>query len=80
MRTMSAVPGWASRPRTLTAAYVKANNQPERYGDGRGSHGLSPLVKPTRLGRWSKTWSQRLRVGGRVVSIDLASITDHRST
>ena len=76
---MSAVPGWASRPRTLTAAYVKAINRPERYGDGRGGHRLSLLVKPTRLGGWSKTWGQRLRVGGRVVSIDLASITDHRS-
>lgn len=61
------------RPRTLTAAYVRTINQPGRYGDGRGSHGLSLLVKRTVNGRWSKTWSQRLRIGGRTVSLGLGS-------
>ena len=61
------------RPRTLTAAYVKSISQPGRYGDGRGSWGLSLLVKRTNNGRWSKTWSQRLRIGGRPVSVGLGS-------
>ena len=61
------------RPRTLTAAYVRTINKPGRYGDGRGSHGLSLLVKRTANGRWSKSWSQRLRIGGRAVSIGLGS-------
>ena len=61
------------RPRTLTAAYVKSISQPGRYGDGRGSWGLSLLVKRTKNGRWSKTWSQRLRIGGRSVSLGLGS-------
>ena len=61
------------RPRTLTAAYVKSIARPGRYGDGRGSWGLSLLVKHTTNGRWSKTWSQRLRVGGRTVSLGLGS-------
>ncbi len=61
------------RPRTLTAAFVRTINRPGRYGDGRGGHGLSLLVKPTANGRWSKTWAQRLRVGGRGVSLGLGS-------
>ena len=61
------------RPRTLTAAYVRTLSQPGRYGDGRGGHGLSLLVKATANGRWSKTWSQRLRVSGRTVHLGLGS-------
>ena len=52
---------------------MRTINQPGRYGDGRGGHGLSLLVKPTANGRWSKTWAQRLRIGGRVVSVGLGS-------
>lgn len=61
------------RPRTLTAAFVRTINRPGRYGDGRGGHGLSLLVKATANGRWSKTWAQRIRVGGRAVSLGLGS-------
>ena len=62
-----------SRPKTLTAAFVKSVCVPGRYGDGRGSHGLSLLVKPTVNGRWSKTWGQRLRIGGRITTLGLGS-------
>ena len=62
-----------SRPRVLTAAFVRSISRPGRYGDGRGGHGLSLLVKPTANGRWSKTWAQRLRIGGRTVSLGLGS-------
>ena len=62
-----------SRPKVLTAAFVRTVHRPGRYGDGRGGHGLSLLVKPTANGRWSKTWAQRLRIGGRVVSVGLGS-------
>ena len=62
-----------SRPKTLTAAFVRTVNEPGRYGDGRGGHGLSLLVRPTRNGRWSKTWSQRLRVNGKPVMIGLGA-------
>ena len=61
------------RPRTLTAAFVRTISRPGRYGDGRGGHGLSLLLKPTANGRWSKTWAQRLRIGGRSVSLGLGS-------
>ena len=63
-----------TRPKTLTAAFVKNVSQPGRYGDGRGSFGLSLLVKPVSIpGRWSKTWAQRLRVNGRQVHLGLGA-------
>ena len=61
------------RPAVLTAAFVRTINRPGRYGDGRGGHGLSLLVKPTVNGRWSKTWSQRVEVGGRLTNVGLGS-------
>ena len=62
-----------ARPAVLSASFVRTVNQPGRYGDGRGGHGLSLLVRPTRNGRWSKTWSQRLRVNGKPVMIGLGA-------
>ena len=59
------------RPKTLTAAFVRAVGAPGRYGDGRGSHGLSLLVKATANGRCSKSWCQRIRIGGRVTTLGL---------
>lgn len=62
------------RPRTLTAAFVRNVRDPGRYGDGRGSAGLSLLVKPTRIeGRLSKTWAQQVTINGRPTSIGLGS-------
>ena len=61
------------RPRTLTAAFVRTINKPGRYGDGRGGHGLSLLVRTTRNGRLSKTWSQRLYIGGKPAMVGLGS-------
>ena len=51
----------------LTAGFVKTVTEPKRYGDGgRGSYGLSLLVKRTKSGKLSKTWAQRYRKGGKV--------------
>ena len=61
------------RPKKLSASFVKTVNRPGRYGDGRGGFGLSLLVKPTNSGRWSKTWSQRLRIHGRPVNVGLGA-------
>ena len=60
-------------PKRLSATFVKTVTRPGRYGDGRGSHGLSLLVKPMKLGGHSRTWSQRLRINGKPVSIGLGS-------
>ena len=57
----------------LTHTAVKSIAQPGRYGDGRGGLGLSLLVKKTANGRWSKTWSQRIRINGKLVTLGLGS-------
>ncbi|MCY4623325.1 MAG: tyrosine-type recombinase/integrase [bacterium] len=61
------------RPRILSAAFVRTIREPGRYGDGRGGYGLSLLVKPRSNGRLSKTWSQRVRLHGRVTNIGLGA-------
>ncbi len=61
------------RPRTLNARFVETVSQAGRYGDGRGSFGLSLLVKPQANGRWSKSWAQRLRIGGKAVNLGLGA-------
>lgn len=62
-----------TRPKRLTARFVRGVKRPGRYGDGRGGFGLSLLVKPTSSGRLSKTWAQRLRIDGRAVNIGLGA-------
>ena len=61
------------RPRTLSAAFVKTVKAPGRYGDGRGGHGLTLLVKESSTGRYSKSWAQRLRINGEPFNIGLGS-------
>ena len=55
----------------LTAAFVRTVDRPGVYGDGRGGRGLSLRVHRTKAGRISKTWRQRLRIGGRLTSVGL---------
>lgn len=57
----------------LSATFVKTVTRPGRYGDGRGSHGLSLLVKPMKHGGYSRTWCQRLRINGKPTCIGLGS-------
>ena len=61
------------RPRVLTAAFCKNICQSGRYGDGRGGHGLSLLVKPSSTGRTAKSWSQRIRLAGSATNLGLGS-------
>ena len=57
----------------LTHNFVKSAATEGRYGDARGGHGLSLLVKRTANGRWSKSWSQRIRIGGKLATLGLGS-------
>ena len=57
----------------LTHNFVKSVAKEGRYGDGRGGLGLSLLVKRTANWRWSKTWSQRIRVKGRLRTVGIGS-------
>ena len=61
------------RRKTLSAAFVDKIRQPGRYGDGRGSNGLSLRVSTMSTGRPSKCWVQRLRINGKACEIGLGS-------
>ena len=61
------------RPKTLSAMFVSRVNEPGRYGDGRGSFGLSLLVKRMTNGRLSKSWAQRLIINGKPTNIGLGA-------
>ena len=61
------------RPKTLSAAFVRTVAKAGRYGDGRGSQGLYLRVHQTANERVSKSWAQRLRVGGQITNLGLGS-------
>ena len=61
------------RPTMLSPSFVARVRTPGRFGDGRGSHGLSLLVRRMANGRISKSWSQRLRLPDRVTNIGLGA-------
>ena len=61
------------RPAVLNEKFCKAIDRPGRYGDRRGGYGLSLLVRETKTGRLSKSWSQRLRFDGEPFNIGLGS-------
>ena len=61
------------RPYRLSARFVATIEQPGRYGDGRGSGGLSLLVKHTARGHLAKSWAQRINVEGRQRNLGLGS-------
>ncbi len=60
-----------TRPKRLSAAFVRTVKRPGRYGERRGGYGLSLLVKPTASGRLSKTWAQRMRINGKPFNVGL---------
>ena len=49
------------RPYRLSQTFVNVVSEPGRYGDGRGSKGLSLLVKRTKQGDISKSYTQRIQ-------------------
>ena len=57
----------------LTHNFVRSSTTEGRYGDGRGGLGLSLLVKRAANGRWSKSWSQRIRIGGKLATLGLGA-------
>ena len=61
------------RPYRLSARFVSTVREPGRYGDGRGSGGLSLLVKRTVRGDLAKSWSQRIIVDGRPHNLGLGT-------
>ena len=62
-----------TRPPRLSQTFIKHLTEPGRYSDGHGAYGLSLMVKRTRDGRLSKTWSQRIRIAGTYTNLRLGS-------
>ena len=58
-------------PTPLTARFIETVNESGRYGDGRGGFGLILNVHRMTDGRISKSWIQRIRVGGKVTHLGL---------
>ena len=62
------------RPKRLSQAFIKDVKRPGRYGDGRGSWGLSLMVRPRANGGLSKQYMQQLRRSDRsTVNLGLGS-------
>ncbi|MDE2882567.1 MAG: tyrosine-type recombinase/integrase [Acidobacteriota bacterium] len=61
------------RPYRLSSRFVATVREPGRYGDGRGSGGLSLLVRRTTGGDLAKSWAQRIIVDGRARNIGLGT-------
>lgn len=59
------------KPTPLTARFIETVREPGRYGDGRGSFGLTLNVHKSKSGRITKSWIQRLPVGGRITHLGL---------
>ncbi len=62
----------AKRTNQLSPTFVARVNEPGRYGDGRGGHGLSLLVKRGKYGIL-KSWAQRIRVNERESNVGLGA-------
>ena len=67
----------------LTAPFVRSVKQPGRYGDGRGSYGLSFLVRTRTNGTVARYFQQKLRINGKVCMLgigpaDLVTLTEAR--
>ncbi len=63
--------------RRLTDKFVRCVKTPGRYGDGgRGSFGLSLLVKSAKRGGLIKNWQQRYRKDGKYTSRGLGTYPD----
>ena len=60
----------------LSATFVKtvrATVKTKNYGDGRGGHGLTLMVKQGKGSRVVKCWTQRLRIDGKAFNMGLGS-------
>ena len=62
-----------TRPKTLSADFVRKVSAPGRYGDGRGGYGLSLLVKRRKNGRVVRYWQQRLRINAHPFNLGLGT-------
>ena len=62
------------KPARLTATFAKNVTEPGRYGDGRGGYGLALLVQFRAGGGVRKSWTQRMRIHGRLTNLGLGPV------
>ena len=59
--------------RQLTTRFIRSIDRPGRFGDGRGSHGLSIRAKGNAAGGLNKFWQQRTSIDGQKCTIGLGN-------
>lgn len=59
------------RPARLSATFVRQVKVAGVFGDGPGGNGLALRCHRTKSGTISKSWTQRIRLGGRVTTLGL---------
>ena len=59
------------KPPRLTTAYIKTIDRAGRWGDGRGSNGLSIIAYDNAAGGLNLSWSQRILVEGKQTTFGL---------
>ena len=64
------------RPSHLTSQFVERITEAGRFSDGRRANGLSLLVTKTKLGHVRRSFSQRLRVNGKLTNRGLGGFPD----
>ena len=57
----------------LSARFVGTVNRPGLYGNGRGGYGLSFVVRKRARGGVTKSWRQRMRSDGKMLSLGLGT-------
>ena len=60
----------------LSAGFVRSVTRPGRYGDGYGGKGLALRVQVGKYGSVSRSWTQRIRVGGRWTNLGLGAFPE----
>ena len=66
------------RPNHLTAQFVERITEAGRFSDGRRANGLSLLVTIGKHGDIRRSFSQRLKVDGKLTNRGLGSLSSHK--
>ena len=61
------------KPKRMGGSFVRVVTRPGTYGDGSGGYGLTLRVRQRKHGGVTKSWTQRIRICGRVTNIGLGT-------
>ena len=60
-----------AKRKRLTDSFIAGLTEPGTHGDGRGGFGLKVRAHRTTAGHLSRSWTQQVRIGGRVTNLGL---------